>query len=133
MNPSREDIKQWLAAHPERDREWLAQKCGTAKRTVDNWLSTKKEMPSKAVRIIASLMRDDAEKTKVQHEQMTHLSIPATMEEFNAWSKAALSKQQILTEWAAAAVRKAYLEDIAGSGLNVVQPPSQHGANKKLM
>jgi hypothetical protein len=131
MNPSKEDIKQWLAAYPERDREWLAIKCGTAKRTVDNWLSTKKEMPPKAVRIIASLMREDAEKTKVQHEQMTHLSIPATMAEFNAWSKAALAKQQILTEWAAEAVRNAYQDHLAESGLKVAKDPAEYAAKRR--
>lgn len=129
MYPTREEIKSWLAAHPERDREWLAMKCGTAKRTVDNWLSTKKEMPSKAVRIIGALMREDAEKAKVQHEQMTHLSIPATMAEFHAWSKAALANQQIITDWAADAVRKAYKEQLAESGLKVAEDPAGYGGN----
>jgi hypothetical protein len=127
MNPSREDIKQWLADYPERDREWLARKCGTAKRTVDNWLSTKKEMPPKAVRIIASLMREDAEKTKVKHEQMTHLLIPATVAEFEAWQRAALEKKQIVTEWASGAIRKAYKQELADSGLKVIELEPEHG------
>jgi hypothetical protein len=62
---------------------------------------------------------------------MTHLSIPATMAEFNAWSKAALAKQQILTEWAAYAVRKAYKEHLAESGLMVAEEPPEYGAKRR--
>jgi hypothetical protein len=127
MNPTREEIKRWLSLHPKRDREWLAMKCGTAKRTVDNWLSTKKEIPAKAVRIIGALMREDAEREKVKHEQMTHLLIPATVAEFEAWQRAALEKKQIVTEWASGAIRKAYKQELADSGLKVIELEPEHG------
>jgi hypothetical protein len=105
---SKEDIKSWLTAYPSRDREWLAMKCCTSKRTVDNWLSTKKEMPAKALRIVEALMREDSERTKTHYEQMTYLTIPTTIAEFESWSKAALAKHQIVTEWALEAIRKAH-------------------------
>jgi len=53
------------------------------------------------------------------------------MAEFNAWSKAALAKQQILTEWAAEAVRNAYQDHLAESGLKIAEDPAVYGAKKR--
>lgn len=66
MHPTRQEIKAWLknpAGGPSaapRDRAWLGQQCGVAKRTVDNWLSaTNQEIPAAALALIARLMADD--------------------------------------------------------------------------
>ena len=66
MHPTRQEIKAWLknpAAGPaavRRDRAWLGQQCGVAKRTVDNWLSaTNQEIPAAALALITRLMADD--------------------------------------------------------------------------
>lgn len=51
----KEDVKFWLKSIGK-DREWLAQKCGVSKRTVDNWISPGKPLPIKAQVDIQNLM-----------------------------------------------------------------------------
>lgn len=52
--PDREQIKVWIKTQTE-GREWLADQCGVAKTTVDQWLS-KKEIPVAQHHKIAQLM-----------------------------------------------------------------------------
>ena len=49
------EIISWLKAAGH-DRFWLAESCGVQKRTVDNWLSSSRAIPRKALLIIKSLM-----------------------------------------------------------------------------
>ena len=49
------EIISWLKAAGH-DRYWLAESCGVQKRTVDNWLSSSRVIPRKALLIIKSLM-----------------------------------------------------------------------------
>lgn len=60
MTPTKEDVKKWLKAIGK-DRFWLAEQCGTTKRTVDDWLSTGRAIPAKAVLVIQQLMNGGAE------------------------------------------------------------------------
>ena len=56
MKPTKKDIKKWLK-DIGKDRVWLGKQCGGAsKRTVDDWLSTGREVPAKAILIIQGLM-----------------------------------------------------------------------------
>lgn len=56
MTTSKDDVKKWLKKIGK-DRIWLAKQCGAkSKRTVDDWLSTSKNIPEKSLIIIQRLM-----------------------------------------------------------------------------
>ena len=57
--PTKDQIKEWLTAIGE-DREWLGQKLSVTKRAVDNWLSSKKEIPKLKLETIALLMKQES-------------------------------------------------------------------------
>jgi hypothetical protein len=109
MNPTKEEIKAWVDT-PPRSREWLASQCGNVSpRTVNNWItSSNVEIPAKALRIIESLMRADKEKADAAQPSLSHLVVRVGVDEFEAWSRAALAKGQIVTDWAIDAIREAY-------------------------
>lgn len=60
MTTTKEDVKKWLKAIGK-DRFWLAEQCGATKRTVDDWLSTGREIPAKAILAIQRLMNGEAD------------------------------------------------------------------------
>ena len=60
MTPTKDEIKNWLK-EMDRDRFWLAKKCNVSKRTVDDWISTSREIPAKALLQIQELMEKDDE------------------------------------------------------------------------
>ncbi len=123
MDTSKEGIKHWLSNYPERDRSWLATQCGVEKRTVDNWLSSPRDIPAKALRIIESLMRSDAELHESREEPQSHLVIRTSAEEFDNWSRAALAKGQIITDYAIAAIRQAYQGELASKPAPIPADP----------
>lgn len=57
MQPTREEVKQWLKKI-EKDRFWLAEQCGVTKVSVDGWFS-RNNFPSKVLLIIQQLMGAD--------------------------------------------------------------------------
>lgn len=59
MQADKQTIKTWLK-RIKKNRAWLAEQCDVSKRTVDDWLSTTRELPAKAILSIQSLMNDDA-------------------------------------------------------------------------
>ena len=88
MNMTKEGIKAWLAKYPDRDRNWLAVQCGVGKKTVDNWLSTAIDMPSKAILIIEGLMRQDAEIEPVKQVELVNLPASCTSAQFSLYVRA---------------------------------------------
>lgn len=88
MNLTKEGIKEWLARYPVRDRFWLADQCGVGKKTVDNWLSTAIDMPSKAILIIEGLMRADAETEPVAPIEIVNLPATCTPDQFSLYTRA---------------------------------------------
>lgn len=88
MDLTKDGIKAWLARHPERDRNWLAVKCEVEKRTVDNWLSSPREIPSKAILIIENLMRRDAETEPVSLEDSMRIPVECTMDQHDLYTQA---------------------------------------------
>ena len=72
------------SAQPFRDddREWLAEKCGVIKRTVENWF-TKDKFPPLKKAIILELMKN--ERTKGREDTTITISIP----EMRMYEKAA--------------------------------------------
>ena len=88
MDTTKEGIKEWLSRYPERDRNWLADQCEVEKRTVDNWLSSPQNIPSKAVLIIESLMRADAELEPPTPIEIVNLPATCTPEQFSLYTRA---------------------------------------------
>jgi hypothetical protein len=88
MKVTQESVKAWLAEHPDRDREWLASQCGAEKSTVDNWLSTARGIPAKAVLIIESLMRKDAEVSPQPPVEMVNLPVTCRPDQFDRYTRA---------------------------------------------
>lgn len=126
MEPSKEQIKTWMKRF-SRSREWLAAQCGKSKNTVNNWLSTNIEIPTDVLRLISHLIdADEAAETERKNQEgadpLQNLLVEVDVEEFKAWSRAALGKHQIVHEWALDAIRRAYEEDVANSSTLSVAP-----------
>jgi SOS-response transcriptional repressor LexA len=103
MNPSKEDIKEWLKT-TGRSRDWLAFQCGNiSKRTVDNWLSSPKEIPLATLALIGRLMEDDRQadedRRKRQDPQPQIFSVEVDLASFRDYSRAALEANLTLEEW----------------------------------
>ena len=107
MATSKDEIKIWLKQSGH-DRNWLAEQCGVKKNTVNNWLSTSIDLPAKSLRIIESMMKADAEKLDTLQPSLSHIVIRVNSDDFDAWSRAALAKGQILTDWVIESIREAY-------------------------
>lgn len=63
MDVSQEAVTAWLARH-QRNREWLAEKCGVSVAAVGHWLNRKgdaRPIPARHVLTIQRLMAADAE------------------------------------------------------------------------
>lgn len=104
MNPSKEDIKEWLKT-TRRSRQWLANQCGSiSKRTVDNWLSSPKEIPLATLTLIGRLMEDDRlaelERRRGRDQQQQQIfSVEVDLPTFRDYSRAALDAQLTVEEW----------------------------------
>ena len=113
---TKEGIKAWLARYPERDRSWLADKCEVEKRTVDNWLSSPQNIPSKAVLIIESLMRRDAETEPVSLEDSMRLPVECTMDQHDLYTQAFRhSECEHFREWITTRLDAAAEEELAAA------------------
>ena len=109
MTLTKEDIKKWLKASGK-SREWLAEQCGVDKRTLNNWLSVSREVPSKALLIIQRLMTEKISPIPPQVE------IDFTDEEWEVISAAMTATQQTFMEFINSAFRNA-LKDFADIAL----------------
>lgn len=99
---SKEDVKKWLKAIGK-DRFWLAEQCGTTKRTVDDWLSTGRAIPAKAVLIIQKLMNGETESSP-------RLVIEFTDEEWSIICEAMKAHKETFLEFVNAALQNAAKE-----------------------
>ena len=77
--PTKDQIKEWLTSIGE-DREWLGQKLSVTKRAVDNWLSSKKEIPKLKLETIALLMKQES--TSDIHKP---LLLHPTKKQYDVW------------------------------------------------
>lgn len=112
MRPTKEQIKDWLKRFGH-SREWLGKQCGDIKRrTVDNWLSSPQEIPESTLFLIARLMDDDRikeeERVRTQDIPMSHLVLKLESNEFDCWSRAALSRNKIVSDWVVDSIREMY-------------------------
>ena len=99
----KKEIKAWLRASG-RDREWLGGQLGVAKKTVDNWLSSPKEIPTGKLTLIQRLMQDDAaaeaRRSLALLPQSQIFSLEVDLPTYRAYSAAALADQRTLEQWA---------------------------------
>lgn len=112
MEITKDSVKEWLSAH-RRQRSWLAEKCGASTKTINNWLSTDRGIPSKAVMIIQKLMEEDAlaDQAKPPH----NLVLEFDDDEYEPIEKAALNAQRTVRDWA-----KRTLNDIASESVEEI-------------
>ena len=94
--PVKTEIKAWLKAN-SLSREWIAEKIGVSKRTVDNWLSSNIEIPPRSIAAITALMDDTAKIADGLRSQV--FSVECSLEQFRQFSRAALEAGQTLEEW----------------------------------
>lgn len=125
--PSKEDIKDWLK-HRSRNREWLGERLGTSKKTVDNWLSTAKEIPVGKLRLIAELMQDDVQQdqntARKNSPQNQIFSVEVDLETFRSYNKAALAAGLTIEEWA--------VQELDAAASMAAQQTSSVGVEGKL-
>jgi len=99
-----DDVKDWLKEN-NRTRAWLADQCEAATQTVNNWLSTDRGIPNKAVIIIERLMEADrireTEGTKIAHA----LTLEFSSEDFDAIEEAAHRADKKIRTWATDTLR----------------------------
>lgn len=96
---TQESVKKWLKDQ-HRTREWLADQCGTATQTVNNWLSTERGIPSKAIIVIQRLMAEDEERERIESRIPSALVLHFDREEFAVIQQAAREAGQNTDTWA---------------------------------
>lgn len=93
----KDEIKAWLK-RLNLSREWLADKIGVSKRTVDNWLSSSIKIPERSASAIRQMIADSE---KIAEGISTNVfSVECSLEQFRMFSRAALYDGMILEDWA---------------------------------
>lgn len=102
----KETIKNWLRT-TGRSRDWLASECSVEKRTVDNWLSSPRKVPEKALRLITNLIRSDGEASGGGNAKRQNLVLELDEISFELFNLAALSRGLTIKEWAIDTLKQA--------------------------
>lgn len=102
----KERIKQWLKAERQ-TRQWLAEHCGVSKKTVDNWLSSPKPVPPKALLIIERLMAKSVEREAGAGLPDHILVLRVDEEDFDRFNRASLDEGLTMRDWAVQALIEA--------------------------
>ena len=102
---------EWLEKH-RHSNEWLAGQCGVKLSTVNSWRSNR-PIPSKAVIVIESLMRSDADIQNSATPALSNVVLRIDTDEFEDWSHAGLAKGQTVTEYALSSIRSAREAELA--------------------
>lgn len=123
----KDTIKAWLKAHGK-DRDWLGEQIGVNKRTVDNWLSSPKEIPEIKLALIQRAMADEeaaATQRAQLHNPTNHLfSVQVDRETFNLFNEASVKAQQTMEAWAITELTLAANEALGSKEPFREQPPS---------
>lgn len=107
---TKDQIKQWLkqGAH---SRQWLADVLDREEKTVNNWLSSNREIPPDAMSRIERLMEDDAAAEAQRRQQLEPtaqvFSLEVDLPTFRAYGKAALHAGKTLEDWAVSELNEA--------------------------
>src|SRR5690625_4346050 len=96
---TKESVQKWLDHH-RHTRDWLAEKTGVTRRTVDNWLVSPRPIPAKAIPIIQRLMEEDARSEQLASMTPSSLVLHFSKEDFRKIQQAALNKNTVTDEWA---------------------------------
>lgn len=101
---NKQDVKTWLRSIGK-DRDWLAEQIGVKKRSVDNWLSSNRDIAAKAQIIIARLMAQypasvPLKQTDGSPNEESALVITTDASTFDLWNEAALLESKLLRQWA---------------------------------
>lgn len=129
MEVTPETVKHWLARHPEREgRYWLAKQCDTEKGTVDNWLSSSRGIPSKAMILIQRLMEADAQAERAQNPSpsMT-VVLEIGREDFDRYNRAAITHGLIIREWAVEVLNEAARRALTKNDLKTLPKVADDG------
>lgn len=107
MDTSKDIIKSRLK-DLGRDREWLAERLGKALNTINNWLSTAKPIPDGIRPLIARVLNEEeiAQTQRAQlHEPRDNIiRLHFSDDEFTLINEAANARDQLIREWAVAAL-----------------------------
>lgn len=136
-NEFKERIKDWLKEQGF-TRDWLAARCGVEVKTVNNWLSSPRPIPAKAILILHQLMEATAE--SVQTEPTNVLIVKIDDHRFDAYSAKALEEGFTLRNWVINSLDEAAELDQVASITPIYQPrpvesskvaeaPDQTGSN----
>ena len=127
------EIKHWLRS-AKLSRTWLADQCGVKKNTVNNWLSTKISIPERALiqieRLMARTEKELADSLEPTHQNLVlEVDVPT----FERWSRAALKKGEIVTDYCHNAIEDAAHRDLHESKIErlplAAEDPVQYRAN----
>jgi len=77
------DIVLWLKGMG-RNRVWLAENCGVQKRTVDNWLSSNRPIPRKALLIVQGMMGAQSDLESIEEASQQNLVLHFSEAEFES-------------------------------------------------
>jgi hypothetical protein len=98
----KEQIKDWLKSHAK-DREWLGEQIGTNKRTVDNWLSSPKQIPEAKLALIERAFHSEENQETTRRQKLLPqsqiFSLEVDLPTFRSYSAAALADGKTLEKW----------------------------------
>lgn len=107
---NKDSVKQWMDREG-RTREWLAKQCNVSAKTVSNWLTTDRSIPSKAVLIIERLM-SETPSGGTENVPGQNLVLSFNRQDFDAICDAALSEGKRPNQWAEETLREIANEDV---------------------
>ncbi len=106
----KDKIKAWLKAQ-NHTREWLGEQVGVSPKTIDNWLSSPREIPIGKQKLIERLIADDEAADAQRRLQLLPtnqlFSLEVDLPTFRAYSAAALADDKTLEQWAIAELNAA--------------------------
>ncbi len=97
MDNLREDLKDWMGKSGK-GREWVAERVGVAKGTLDKWMSYK-PIPKKKQKLLRELME------KEQQPKQVEISMDFTPEQLEMIRQAAALRGETPGEWCERAIK----------------------------
>ena len=99
------DIVSWLKGMG-RNRAWLAENCGVQKRTVDNWLSSNRPIPQKALLIVQGMMGAQSDLESIEEASQQNLVLHFSEAEFESICHIARLHSTSPRKWVEAEIHK---------------------------